>query len=93
MASIVNLAEVKEHLRITHSFEDTIIGVYILAADDWVSNYLNQTQVPVRNAIKAAALLIVGDMYEHKEAHQPETLSENPAINSLLYPYRVGIGI
>lgn len=39
MATLVTLADVKAHLRVTTTDEDTIIGVYRSAAIAWVENY------------------------------------------------------
>ena len=45
------------------------------------------TDVPadLRNAI----LLLVGDLFENRQGQQKETLADNPAVASLLWPYRV----
>ena len=39
----------------------------------------------LRNAI----LLLVGDLFENRQGQQKETLADNPAVASLLWPYRV----
>jgi hypothetical protein len=45
-------------------------------------------------AIKAACLLIIGDMYENREGAIVGTIhKENPAVQRLLHFYRIGIGI
>lgn len=38
--------------------------------------------------IRAALLLLIGDLYENRQAQQAEPLVENRAVESLLYPYR-----
>lgn len=45
------------------------------------------TDVPadLRNAI----LLLIGDLFENRQGQQKETLADNPAVTSLLWPYRV----
>lgn len=40
-------------------------------------------------AIKAAILLLVGDLYAHREAAIDSKLAENPSVNRLLFPYRM----
>lgn len=39
--------------------------------------------------LRAAVLLMVGSMYEFREADAARALTENPAVNRLLSPYRV----
>lgn len=37
----VTTAEVKEHIRVTHSLEDSVLAIYIKAAQRYVENYCN----------------------------------------------------
>ena len=39
--------------------------------------------------ILAALQLVVGDLYEHREAQTEYTLESNSAVRNLLYPYRI----
>jgi len=39
--------------------------------------------------LKAAVLLIVGDLYANREAKQAADLTSNPTIDRLLWPYRI----
>lgn len=51
----------------------------------------NPQDVPA--AIKAAMLLVMADLYENAEAHITGTIvAANPAVMSLLWPYRLGLG-
>ena len=43
-------------------------------------------------ALKAAILLIVGDLYANREEHG-DALAANPAVDRLIYPYRVNLGV
>lgn len=45
------------------------------------------------SAIKAACLLIIGDLYENREGAGEKEVKENMAVQRLLHPYRIGIGI
>lgn len=48
--------------------------------------------VPV--ALKQAILLVIGDMLANTEATiTGETVADNPAVDRLLYPYRVNLGL
>lgn len=47
------------------------------------------TALAVPDAIKIAHLLLMGGMYEFRESQLTEQLSLNPAVASLLSPYRV----
>jgi uncharacterized phage protein (predicted DNA packaging) len=96
----VSLTEVKLHLRITGTDEDTILAIYMDAADDYVRKFLNrsipgenESPVIIPNAIKAACLLIVGDLYENREGASEKVVVANPAVDRLLYPYREEIGV
>lgn len=93
MAGIATLSEVKMHLRISHSVEDTIIQVYMDAADERIRTYLNCENPAINPAIKAAFLLFVGDLFENRESQQEKKLESNQAAINLLYPYRENIGL
>lgn len=99
--NVITLAEVKEHLRVSGTTEDTTIQIYIEAAVEYVRNFINQdipgegdspTVVPY--SIKAAVLLTVAGLYEIREdTIVGISVAANPAVMNLLYPYRVEIGI
>ena len=91
--AIISLSEAKEHLRVDQNNEDTLIQIYINAADEYIANYLNSASYPKNNAIKAAALLVVGGLYENREQYGEAEIKENPAVKNLLYPYRVRLGL
>lgn len=86
----VDLAMAKKHLRVGHNDEDTEITLYLNAAVDWTMTYTNRTAVPVgaSAAFDAATLLMLGDLYEHREIGGGP-YSENPAARRLLDPYRL----
>lgn len=91
--SIVSLTEAKLHLRVDQSSEDALITIFIDAATDYIENFLNIPTIPQNASVKAAALLIIGDMYENREGAGEKEIKENPAVMRLLYPYREEIGI
>lgn len=96
--AIITLSEARLHLRAATYVdspdpEDTIISVYISAAEDYITRYLDREILPVNGSIKAAALLIVGDLYENREGAGEVEIKENPAVKRLLFPYRRNIGI
>lgn len=101
MVQVVTLAEAKSHLRVTDTAEDSTIQLYIDAAGSSIEKYLNRaipnSAQPTPNidaAIKAACLLLVGDLYENRGAKITGTIvTENKAVENLLYPFRVNIGI
>lgn len=93
MANCITLAQAKKHLRVDNADEDQHILLFIYAAHDYVKNFLNQSiPTPAPDAIRAAILLIVGDMYENREGASEKEIYSNPAVDRLLYPYRVDIG-
>jgi len=97
---VVEIAEVKTHLRIQNDLEDSALEIYIAAADEIICNYCNldalptgESPDPVPASMRAAALLIVGDLYKNKEANLDKQAYANPAVDALLYPYRENLGI
>lgn len=98
--NILTLTEIKSHLRIDQNAEDALLQIYLDAAEDYIEKFLNQpiigkadSPISTPSAIKAAALLIIGDMYENREGAGEKEIKENPAVSRLLHPYRIGIGI
>lgn len=99
----VTLSEAKAHLRVDHDAEDDLISGMIDAAEDYVSRYLERplpweddegAEVPLPASVKAAILLIVGDLYAHREGRfVGTTQTDNPAVQMLLGPYRLGMGV
>lgn len=99
MTTIVSLAEAKAHLRVLDTSEDALITLYMGAASENIASYLNRA-IPTDNSgiipssIKAACLLMIGDLFENREAQiMGGGVVENPAVKNLLYPHRKGIGI
>lgn len=99
---ITTLEEAKTHLRVQHDAEDDLIVALIEAAEDHVSRYLERSlpwtdesgaEVPVPGSVRAAILLIVGDLYANREGRfVGVSQSDNPAVRMLLAPYRANLG-
>lgn len=106
---LISLTEAKQHLRVDDSAEDGLITMWIGAAEQAAANFLNRaiyespadmaaddTGVVANDAIKAAILLILGDLYAHREdtvatsGVAPVTLPQGSTW--LLQPYRTGLG-
>lgn len=91
--AIITLSEAKEHLRVDHSIEDTLIQLYIDTAEEYIENYLNAPSLPYNNSLRAAALLTVSDLYENRQGAGEKDVKENPAVMRLMQPFRQSIGI
>ena len=102
---MLTLSEIKTHLRIEQNedAENEYLNDLADAVHDYVQNYLNRDvpwkdedgqDVPIPAGVKHAALLIIGDLYEHREAKFVGTIvTDNRAADALLHFHRVGIGI
>lgn len=62
-------------------------GVVTSAADDYPILF-SATPGPVPAPLKAAILLLVGDLYANREAGTEERLAENPTFDRLIWPFR-----
>lgn len=92
MAALLTLDEAKLHCRIDHDDEDSLLGAMIAAAAASVRDFINAPEALDDTApapVKAAALLLVGDLYANREALVERPLSKNPTFERLLNPYRV----
>lgn len=91
---MLTLPEVKLHCRIDHNDEDTLLSAMIDAAVASVGDYINSPTPLTATApapVKAACLLLVGDLYSNREALVERPLSKNPTFERLLQPYRVQV--
>jgi len=105
---IVSLTEIKTHLRLDHNSEDADLLLYIEAAEAHVANFLNRSlvswgehgsplgspSIPVPEPVRHAVKMIVGDLYENREAATADmTINVNPTTERLLFPYRASLGV
>ena len=95
----LTIAEVKLHLRVDHSAEDSLIQQYMESAHDQVEQFLGRgvpwdvtSALPGGEypaAVRSGELLIIGDLYRNRETNsEPGT-----ALYRLLFPYRIGLGV
>lgn len=99
---IVTLQSIKDHLRVTDTAEDALITIYANAAEEWIENFIDgdipgteeDSEDEIPYSIQAALLLIVGDLYENREAQiTGDTINPNQTVKNLLYPYRGNLGV
>ncbi len=91
---MLTLPEVKLHCRIDHDEEDTLLQSMIDAATASVGDYINAPEPLDATApapVKAACLLLVGDLYSNREALVERPLSKSPIFERLLQPHRVQV--
>lgn len=89
---MLTLPEIKSHLRIEGAEEDAILSLYASAALEYVNAFTRkdwtaETDIPA--SVRIGALLVVGDLYENREAQGPAALYANKTVERLLWPYRV----
>ena len=102
---LVSLEVAKRHLRIFFDDDDAQIELYVAAAESIIAEYLDRVVLPtgealpeddvhamnITPAITAAILLLVGDLYENREA-DPDATGDAvlpKAARALLAPWRV----
>lgn len=105
----VSLETAKNHLEVDHDEDDTLILLYVDAAEGRVENFIGrelrcfvepcsgsevESGGDLPAPLQAAILLYVGDLYENREAQAAGvSIVKNPAAESLAWPYRRGLGI
>ena len=89
---MLTLEEAKLHLRVDGTDEDTAIQTMIDAATAASADYLNlpleELTITAPSPIKAATLLMIGDLYENRESQADRQLYGNMTYHRLLNPYR-----
>ena len=98
---MISLEQAKQHLRVDFADDDALIELYIGAATEQIERHIqrkvidheDQRQGPddlmVNDALKAAALLFVGNLYENREATTDKTGELPLGYWSLIQPYRI----
>lgn len=95
--NLVTLEQAKQHLYVYHDADDALIEVYIAAATSAINKYLEGAEFgeDLPAELKQAALLLIGEFYKNREAHQDGEIERDfgygylprPVV-ALLYPYR-----
>ncbi|AKX43986.1 hypothetical protein AKN87_01825 [Thiopseudomonas alkaliphila] len=94
----ISLKQLKNHLRLEldDQDEDENLQLILTAAIDYASKFLGRP-IPWEDKLPAsvtsAVLLIAADLYLNREATTPSGMKENPLVEKMLHPYRIGIGI
>jgi hypothetical protein len=95
---MITLEQAKAHLRVDHDHEDALIYEYIDAAtahaEDFCKRPFSGTDeagapVTMPAPVRCAVLLIVGDLYANREGSLMGSVSDNPTVQRLLWPYRM----
>lgn len=91
----LTLDYIKQQLRITWNEEDTLLDEYGMAAEDTLLNLLNRSyqdllesygEVPA--PLVQAAMLLVGESYQHREPSSAQNMSSVPyTFDLLIKPY------
>lgn len=82
---MIALDLVKEHLRVHFDDEDDLILTYMAAVRAHIEDYCDREYDDINPEIAGAAfMLLVGDLYAHREAQSDRQLHENETVNRLL---------
>lgn len=92
----LTLEQVKQHLYIPHNHDDLLLADYITVAEDAVCKDLNihcldeliQPDGLLPASIYQACLLLIGGLYNAREAISFVQIHKNPVYNYLLSLYR-----
>lgn len=93
----ITLAKAKSHLRVTHEIDDAYIESLIPTSFRLIADELDRELTEdicltpagtLSESLSHAALLIIGDLYQNREAQQTEQLHMNQALERLLSKYR-----
>lgn len=95
MSDYIELPEVKIHLRVLHARDDSYIKLLTKAAFENIENFIDRPLVELKDdmgeipsSLKAAALLIVGDLYSNRSNVVGTIVAVNPTTERLMLPYR-----
>ena len=105
--SLIDLAQAKLHLRVDGVADDSMIQVYLDAAEESAAQYLGRTiyadetaqgsdtaGIVINAPIRAAILLQCGHLYEHREAVSDKPTSALAmGVQYLLDPFRSSLGV
>ena len=98
---LISLQDIRDHLRLDDTAQDNQLEGFYSAAVDYCENFVgysltdsSSSQPTLNPAIRAAILLIIGDLYENREA-VPSGGQYNPnlTVERLLHFHRKGLGI
>lgn len=81
---IVNIDEVKEHLKIDDSEEDIYLEMLIKASEEFLFNATGKKFDSSNNLAKVSILFLIGDMYENRMATTDKVSSKIREIVAML---------
>lgn len=97
ITSSITLDQAKQHLRVTHDMDDAYIEALIPTAYRLIADEIDRELTEdicltpsgtLSEGLQHAAKLVIGDLYQNREAQQVEQLHMNHALDRLLNKYR-----
>lgn len=94
---IIELDEIKQHLRLDHDYDDDLLTAYSLAAIEAAQNYIGKefdeehTTITVKftNGIRIGCLMFIAHLYANRESVTDVQQYEVPmSVTYLWKPYR-----
>lgn len=93
----ITLDQAKQHLRVMHDMDDAYIEGLIPTAYRLIADEIDRELTEdicltpsgdLSEGLQHAAKLVIGDLYQNREAQQTEQLHMNHALDRLLSKYR-----
>jgi len=85
----LELAAVKEFLRVDGNAEDGYLNILVLLAAELCKNFLRLDELPENESVQQAQLIIIGFFFENRDGvNNVSREGIPPAVYALLSPYR-----
>ncbi|MBD2785515.1 phage head-tail connector protein [Xenorhabdus sp. DI] len=89
---VISLEQLRQQVEYDYDDRDALITLYAQSALEYCLCYCDnpawQKAEDIPAPVKSAILLTFADLFEHRTAQSEVTLTDNKAVERLLWPYR-----